>query len=139
MPFNSVRIMAPTKFARIRIYVNSLSNVTHSFPGHFRNVFTDLIFEKVLSIRQLVSGGVIAINVKLYKLTNADLYGHISMAGNVQSILVWGVLPEVVFLMTGNSCFDAFLLEEYVAEKIYRPSSDKYVRPTRQTVEIKQK
>lgn len=39
--------------------------------------------------------------------------------------------------MRGNSCFDAFLLGQYVAEKVYRPSSDKYVRPTRQSVEIK--
>jgi len=100
-----------------------------------RNVFTNSIFEKILSHEALVTGRATAISNNLYKQSNAPLWGAIneincsSDVGSCDSF-------RSNFFASSVSCFKWFSLIEYAFANFFKCPSDINVWPRDQTLYI---
>ena len=91
-----------------------------------RIVFTNFVFEKIISHEALVTGRVTAISNNLYKQSNAPLYGAIneiycsSDVGSCDSF-------RSKFFARGVSCFKSFTPIEYAFTNFFKCSSHRNV------------
>ena len=72
-----------------------------------RKVFTNFIFEKLLSHEGLVTGRVTVINSNLYKQSNAALYGAKKQRNSITDVSCWGSL-FTNFLTKDISCCKSY-------------------------------
>ena len=91
-----------------------------------RNVFTNFIFEKLLSDEELVTRRVIAINNNLYKQSNAVLKGALNEI-NCSSDMGSCDSFRSKFFARSISRFKSFSLIEYAFANSLKCSSDRNV------------